>query len=165
MYFITQKNWVGGCRSNIGLLLRMLWVVVCFQSRRLTICKHGLFAANRWAKCPWNMPYKIMFTNSEASAMGSDNNSQLTQYQSNVWRKQPLCQFFWKSQYAFMQTSKLSSSGDVVNCSRRVPQLPRQAIGELSENCFQNLHCNSFCHFTLSWQQLSLDILKLLKPI
>ena len=34
----------------------MLWVVVCFQSRRLTICKHGLFTANRWAKRPWKMP-------------------------------------------------------------------------------------------------------------
>ena len=33
--------------SNIGLLLRMLWVAVCFHRRCLTICKHGLFTANR----------------------------------------------------------------------------------------------------------------------
>ena len=91
---------------NIGLLLRKLWVVVCFHSRRLMICKHGLFTANRWAKRPWNMPYTRMFTNSKASAMESDNNSQLTQYQSNGWRKQPLHQFFWKSQYVWFVISK-----------------------------------------------------------
>ena len=33
--------------SNIGLLLRKLRVVVCFHRRRLMICKHGLFTANR----------------------------------------------------------------------------------------------------------------------
>ena len=69
----------GSSRSNIGLLLRMLWVVVCFQSRRLTICKHGLFTANRWAKCPWNMPDTRMFTNCKASAIEADNNSQHAQ--------------------------------------------------------------------------------------
>ena len=65
--------------SNIGLLLRMLRVVVCFHSRHLMICKHGLFTANRWAKRPWNMPDTRMFTNSKASAMEADNNSQHTQ--------------------------------------------------------------------------------------
>ena len=74
-----QKNLVGGCRSNIGLLLRMLWVVVCFHSRHLTICKHGLFTANRWAKRPWKMPDTRMFTNSKVSAMEADNNSKPTQ--------------------------------------------------------------------------------------
>ena len=64
--------------SNIGLLLRKLWVVVCFHSRSLMICKHGLFTSNRWAKWPWNMPYTRMFTNSKASAMEADTNSQLT---------------------------------------------------------------------------------------
>ena len=112
--------------SNIGLILPKLRVVVWLHSRRLTICTHscarhiswafcsaisgkqtihqclsgtGLLTANRWAKRPWNKHDTRMFTNSKVSAMEADNNSQLTQYQSNVWRKQPLRQFFWKSQY------------------------------------------------------------------
>ena len=33
---------------NIGLLLRKLWVVVCFQSRRLAICKHFVSGKFHW---------------------------------------------------------------------------------------------------------------------
>ena len=65
--------------SNIGLLLRKLWVVMCFHSRLLMICKHGLFTANGWAKRPWKMPDTRMFTNSIASVLESDNNSQHSQ--------------------------------------------------------------------------------------
>ena len=49
MYWDGQLKSVKGCWSNIGLLLHMLWVIVCFDSRRLMICIHGLFTANRWA--------------------------------------------------------------------------------------------------------------------
>ena len=74
-----QLKSVKGCWSNIELLLHVLSIVVCFNSRRLTICKHGLFTANRWVKHPWNMPDTRMFTNSKVSAMEADNNSQLAQ--------------------------------------------------------------------------------------
>ena len=69
----------------------------CLQIWHLMIYKHGLFTANRCANRPWNMPDTRMYTNSKASAMEADNNSQLTQLQSNVWR-QPLTKFFWGAQ-------------------------------------------------------------------
>ena len=108
LYWDGPLNWDKGCCSNIALLLRMLRVVVCFHSRCLRICKHSLFTANRWAKRPWNMPYTRMFTNSKASAMESDN-SQLTQYLSNVWQE-PLTKFFRMAQYIWSSVVLLTYS-------------------------------------------------------
>ena len=88
--FLLDRCWIYfilGCSKgfgqrlpwNIRLLLRKLWVDVCFHSRRLMICKHGLFTANGWAKRPWNLPDTRVFTNSKVSALEADNNLQLTQ--------------------------------------------------------------------------------------
>ena len=65
--------------SNIGLLLRKLWVVVRFHSRRLTICKHSCVRHISWAFRSAINGKQTMFTNHKASAMEADNNSQLTQ--------------------------------------------------------------------------------------
>ena len=69
----------GSSRSNIGLLLRMLWVVVCFHSRRLTICKHSCVRHISWAFRSAISGKQTMFTNRKASALEADNNSQHTQ--------------------------------------------------------------------------------------
>ena len=69
-----QKNLVGGCRSNIGLLLPMLWVVVCFHSRRLTICKHSCVRHISWVFHSAISGKQTMFTNRKASALEADNN-------------------------------------------------------------------------------------------
>ena len=47
---------------NIGLLLRKLWVVVCFHSRRLTICKHSCVRHISWAFCSAISGKQTMFT-------------------------------------------------------------------------------------------------------
>ena len=64
---------------NIGLLLRKLWVVVCFHSRHLTICKHSCVRHISWAFRSAISGKQTMFTNCKASGMEADNNSQLTQ--------------------------------------------------------------------------------------
>ena len=62
-YFITLKIWVRGCWSNIGLLLCTLWVVVCFHSRCLTICKHSCVSHISWAFHSAISGKQTMFTN------------------------------------------------------------------------------------------------------
>ena len=61
---------------NIALSLHKLSVVVCFHSRRLTICKHSCVRHISWAFCSAISGKQIMFTNHKASAMEADNNSQ-----------------------------------------------------------------------------------------
>ena len=90
----------GSSQSNIGLLLRMLWVVVCFQSRCLTICKHGLFTANRWAKCPWNMPYTRMFTNCKESAWKQTTNHSIRNKNPIFDWEEPLVKQFRPTVYS-----------------------------------------------------------------
>ena len=63
-YWDVQLKSVKGCWSNIGLLLRVLWVVVCFHSRRLTICKHSCVRHISWAFCSAISSKQTMFTNS-----------------------------------------------------------------------------------------------------
>ena len=84
-YWDGPLNWDKGCFSNIALLLRMLWVVVCFHSRRLTICKHYCVRHISWAFRSAISGKQTMFTNCKTSAMEADNNSQHTQQQCNVW--------------------------------------------------------------------------------
>ena len=54
---------------NTGLLLRKLWVVVCFHSRHLTICKHSCVRHISWAFRSAISSKQTLFTNHKASAM------------------------------------------------------------------------------------------------
>ena len=59
---------------NIALSLRKLSVVVCFHSRRLTICKHSCVRHISWAFCSVINGKQTIFTNHKGSAMEADNN-------------------------------------------------------------------------------------------
>ena len=45
-YWAGQKNLVKGCRETLDCYCVSCEYIVCFHSRCLMICKHGLFTAN-----------------------------------------------------------------------------------------------------------------------
>ena len=92
LIFTRLPSWLLGCSKgfgqrlpwNIGLLLRKLWVVVCFHSRHLTICKHSCVRHISWAFCSAISGKQTMFTNHKAFAL-----MPWTKYTSKEVHQQP----------------------------------------------------------------------------
>ena len=98
LYWDGPLNWDKGCFSNIAFLLRMLWVVVCFHSRRLTICKHycvsifhGRFAQRLAVNKPCLQIVRHLLWKQTTTHSIRNNNA--------MFEQQPLSQFKGPSQY------------------------------------------------------------------
>ena len=79
LYWADRNNLVKGCRETLDCYCVSCELLSASVADALWFVNMVLFTANCWAKRPWNMPDTRMFTNSKASAMKADNNSQLTQ--------------------------------------------------------------------------------------